>query len=258
MKPGKCDISGCFSSEILLHAPDIIFNYLAEIFRSFLIHGTITKPLLACAFIPHVKSLKDPSKVDSYRAIAASSLILKLFDYVILILWGHLLSTDRLQFGFKKGMSTIQCTWLVTEVINQYLKEGNPVLITLLDCTKAFDLCQFSTLFSKLLKKNIPKIVIRALTYVYTKQEAWVKWGNTCSETFSISNGTRQGSVLSPAIFSVYIDDLIKDLRKLGLGCRIGGVWMAAVGYADDILLMAPNRLGMEKMLEICEKYADF
>ena len=77
--------------------------------------------------------------------------------------------------------------------------------------------------------------MVRALLYVYTKQEAWVKWGNVCSEAFSISNGTRQGSILSPAIFSVYIDDLIKDLRNLGLGCRIGGVWMAAVGYANNL-----------------------
>ena len=107
------------------------------------------------------------------------------------------------------------------------------------------------------MKKNVPKIVVRALIFVYTKQEAWVRWGNVCSKIFNISNGTRQGSILSPAIFSIYIDDLIKDLRKLGLGCRVGGIWMAAVGYADDLLLMAPNRLAMEKMLEICEKYAD-
>ena len=54
----------------------------------------------------------------------------------------------------------------------------------------------------------------------------------------------------------MYIENLIKNHRKLGLGCRIGGVWMAAVGFADDLLLMAPNRLAMECMLNECEKYA--
>ena len=103
--------------------------------------------MIACAFLPLLKSIKDPSKIDSYRAIVASSLILKLLDNVILILWGHLLGSDSLQFGFKPHMSTVQCSWLVTEVIAQYVREGSPIITTLLDCSKAFDLCQFSTLF---------------------------------------------------------------------------------------------------------------
>ena len=69
-----------------------------------------------CAFIPLLKPLKDPSQTDSFRAIASSSLILKLLDNVIILLWGHLLSSDSLQFGFKPMVSTTTCTWLVSEV----------------------------------------------------------------------------------------------------------------------------------------------
>ena len=117
LKPGKSDISGSYTSDALLNGPDNLFMALASIFRSFLIHGTVTNSLLSCAFLPHVKSLKDPAKTDSYRAIAASSMILKLFDNVILLLWRHLLTSDSLQFGFKENMSTTLCTWLDTEVI---------------------------------------------------------------------------------------------------------------------------------------------
>ena len=56
-----------------------------------------------------------------YRAIAGSPQILKLFDNVILLLWGHLLSSDSLQFGYKCGTSTTQCSWLVKEVADYYL-----------------------------------------------------------------------------------------------------------------------------------------
>ena len=69
-------------------------------------------------------------------------------------------------------------------------------------------------------------------------------------------NGTRQRSVLSPALFSVYMDDLIVKLRKAGLGCHMGGIFTGVVGYADDLLLMAPSRSAMETMLKICEDYA--
>ena len=78
--------------------------------------------------------------------------------------------------------------------------------------------------------------------FVYEEQHAWVKWGKSRSRTFGI--GTRQGSVLSPALFSVYMDDLILRLRKAAVGCDMGGVFCGVVGYADDLLLMAPSRLG--------------
>jgi hypothetical protein len=66
----------------------------------------------------------------------------------------------------------------------------------------------------------------------------------------------RQGSVLSPALFSVYMDDLIVKLRKAGAGCHLGGVFCGVVGYADDLLLLAPSRSAMATMLRICEEYA--
>ena len=160
LKPGKSDVSGGYSSDALLHGPDSLFDFLAIVIRSFLIHGTVTKSLLACAFLPLLKSLKDPAMTDSNRAIAGSSLILKLLDNVILILWGHLLESDSLQFGFKAKVSTTQCSWIVNEVASHYVKAGTPVILTLLDFSKAFDKCQFVPLFQKLLKRNIPPIVV--------------------------------------------------------------------------------------------------
>ena len=98
-------------------------------------------------------ALNDPADPGSYRAIAGSSIILKLFDKVVLLLWGHLLCTDTLQFVYKVGTSTTQCSWLVQEVANYYLRMGTYPLITLLDCSKAFNTCQFSTLFTILLER---------------------------------------------------------------------------------------------------------
>ena len=171
--------------------------------------------LLYCSFLPLFKGgLKDPANTDSYRAIAGSSLLLKLFDNLIIVLWGDRLGTDSLQFGFKSGTSTTECSWLVMEVASYFLRRGTPCLVTLLDCSKAFDTCQFSILFDKLYKKNLPAMVIRTLIYVYEKQTAWVSWGNAKSTQFGIVNGTRQGSVLSPYFFSVYIDELLLNLRN--------------------------------------------
>ena len=111
MKTDKPDASGSLSSNAILNAPDSFFDLLAPVYRSWLVHGTVTLSLLACAFLPLFKGgLKDPSKTDSYRAIAGASLLLQLFDYVVLLLWGDRLGTDSLQFGFKAGTSTTQCS----------------------------------------------------------------------------------------------------------------------------------------------------
>ena len=202
LKPGKADVTGGFTSDVLLHGPDKLFDYLAGIFRSFMVHGEVTLELLSCAFIPLFKGgLKNPNSSDSYRAIAGSSQILKLLDNVVLLLWGDLLSSDSLQFGFKRGTSTTQCSWLVMEVASYYLRKGTPVIATLLDCSKAFDKCEFSSLFSKIIEQGVPAVVVRMLVYVYEEQVGCVKWGGVMSSYFTITNGTRQGSVLSPSAF---------------------------------------------------------
>ena len=176
LKPKKSDISGGFTSDALLNAPDILFDQLATVFRSYLIHGHVSSNLLACCFIPLLKgSTKDPADTSSYRAIAGSSLILKLLEKVILLIWGHLLGSDSLQFGFKQNTGTTQCTWLVTEVVQHFIRQGSHPIVTLLDCKAAFDICKFDILFEKLLDTELPAIVIRTLMFSYQHQYAWVR-----------------------------------------------------------------------------------
>ena len=69
MKPSKTDVSGFYTSVVLLNAPDVVFEHLA--FHSFLVHGNVTPQLLMCVFLPLFKGgFKDPAKTDSYPAIA--------------------------------------------------------------------------------------------------------------------------------------------------------------------------------------------
>ena len=101
MKAAKSDVSGSFTTDALLHAPDSFFELLAMVYRSWLVHGTVTPSLLACAFLPLLKNtLKNPADTNSYRAIAGSSLLLKLFDQCVLLVWGDMLASDSLLFGY--------------------------------------------------------------------------------------------------------------------------------------------------------------
>ena len=100
-------------------------------------------------------------------------------------------------------------------------------------------------------------MVVRVLAYSYTEQRAFVRWGKGCtSNTFKILNGTRQGSVASTVFWSIYLDPLIKELRQKGIGCHVANMFVGVVAYADDLVLLAPNRSAAQNMLATCENFA--
>ena len=84
-----------------------------------------------------------------------------------------------------------------------------------------------------------------------------VKWGTVYSDKFPIPLGMKQGGILSPKFFSVYIDDLIKLLRKKGIGCHVLELFVACILFADDMALMAPSRSALQRMMDICTEYCD-
>ena len=257
MKPGKIDVSEGYASDVFRHAPNILHEKLAAIFRSFLTHGTITLSILSCSFMPLLKSArKDPTQFDSWRAVAGASQLLKLFEYVILNIWGGHLESDSLQFGFKSGTGTDQCTWLLLSVAEHYLNRGSPTLCCLLDVRKGFPSVKFSSLFEICLKdKKLPPIVCRVLMFMYQEQTGCIKMQGKRSAAFNLSNGMREGAACSPTLWAVYADGLLVALRKSGLGCYVAGVWMGGYLYADDLALLAPNRSILASMLALVEAY---
>jgi hypothetical protein len=238
MKKGKMDVSGSYGSDAIKHAPDTFYDYLAAVYRSWLVHGTVSRPLLACAFLPLLKcSQKNPAETKSYRAIAGSAAILLLFERVVLALWGDRLASGSLQMGYKCGSSTAQCSYVASETVAHFLREGSHPIMVALDMTQAFDRCRFDVLFSKAAER-LPAAVVRVLIFMYEKQHAWVRWGSARSSTFGLTNGTRQGSVLSPALFVLYVQELLDRLQSLGVGCHIGSTFVGAVARTAMQLML--------------------
>jgi len=73
---------------------------------------------------------------------------------------------------------------------------------------------------------------------------------------FNIANSVRQGGVLSPFLFRVYIRELINFVVKSIIGCYIAGVCVNLLAYADDIVLLSPSWHGLQKLLNVIEKAA--
>ena len=213
--------------------------------------------LITCSLKPIIKD-KLGSKLasDNYRAIGISSLLLKVLDWVIFILFESELKPSDLQFGFQKKNSTTMCTWMVVETVNYFNNRDTPIFACFLDLSKAFDLVTFSKLFSKL-KNRIGAIFIRLMAYIYIFQTCCVEWCGVKSKSFNVACGIRQGAVLSPILFSIYIDDLFSVLADSGFGCYINDLFYGIVGYADDLVLMSPDLSGLQSMLNITKSFLD-
>ena len=78
-------------------------------------------------------SQKDPAGTKSYRAIAASSTLLMLFDKIVMNIWGDKLASSSLQMGYKRHSSTAQCTYVVNETGNHFLEQGSHPIVVALD-----------------------------------------------------------------------------------------------------------------------------
>ena len=78
------------------------------------------------------------------------------------------------------------------------------------------------------------------------------------SSFFIVGNWTRQGGISSPYLFSRYIRELLLELETLYVGCNIGGVFINVLAYADDIVILAPSRRGLQQLLAVLYKHSTY
>ena len=102
----------------------------------------------------------------------------------------------------------------------------------------------------------VSAVVCRILLHLYTNQIMCIKWSGFLSEHFCVMNGVRQGGDLSPTLFTLYLDHLFHFYINNKRGCHIGHVYTGAFGYADDIILMAPSKCALNKMVNIAATHS--
>ena len=164
---------------------------------------------------------------------------------------GFLTSSDN-QFGFKKKMGCTQAIYSMRRVIEQYTTNGSTVNMCALDLTKAFDEMNHHGLLIKLMKRNIPVQLLSVIEYCFRSCYTRVKWASSVSCFLKLECGVRQGGVLSPYFFAIFIDHIIINVGNLKSGCCINRACLSVILYSDDMLLLAPSIESLQKLVTIC------
>ena len=131
------------------------------------------------------------------------------------------------------------CSTLRIESIQCFVKIQSPGYVLFIDASKTFDRVCHSHFFNILEERGVCPLIRRLLFKIYKDQHLRVRWNTCLSNISGISNRVKQRAVLSPILFTDYIDKLLMRLRESEVGCHIDGVSAGAFGYADDIVLDA-------------------
>ena len=256
MQKGKCADEDGISAEHLLYAPHNMLMRLTALFNQMLRHAYVPVQFQRGFMVPIIKDLQGShSDSNNYRGITISPLVSKLFEHVLKRVFYEYLSTSEHQFGYKKKSSTVHALHCLKETVNYYINNNSRVFCTFLDASKAFDRLIHAGLFMKLMDRNVPAAFLNVIIYWYSNLSCRVKWGTHFSDWFSITAGVRQGGVLSPDFYCIYVDDLILKLRSLNKGCYVAEAFAAAIFYADDMALLSPSISGLQTLLNECGNY---
>jgi hypothetical protein len=159
--------------------------------------------------------------------------------------------SDDLQFRFKANTGCSNAIFLLRRVIEYFNDRQSNVYIASLDASKAFDRLNHFTLFSTLIKSDLPRCFVNTIVNWYSRLSVKVRWNNCLSSDLRVRSGVRQGGVLSGVFFNLYVNVIITSLKSSDLGCHLKNLYTGCIMYADDLILLSASVIDLQNMLNI-------
>jgi len=190
--------------------------------------------------IPKFKGIRAKVTTDDFRGITISPVISKIFEHCLLLHLKDLKTSDR-QFGFKKKVGCLNSIHTIRKVINYFNNKKSTINVGMIDIRKAFDKVSHFGILCMLQKLKVNINLINVLENWFSKKFAIIKWCGVLSCKIPLEAGVRQGSILSPLLFSLYVDCVLDKLENSGLGCFNNSRCYNSYMYADDLIIITTS-----------------
>ena len=210
--------------------------------------------------IPKKGNLKE---CTNYRTVAlishASKILLK-------IIMGRIQKKLKeeiniAQAGFTRGRGTRDHILNMRTILEKCREYNIDLYTCFIDYSKAFDCVQHQTLWKIMSDMGFTPHLVHLIKTLYEDQQATVRIENETSEWFSIGQGVRQGCILSPYLFNIYAENIMRNVRESDNeqfeALKIGGHALPELRYADDTALLSTSLNGIEKMIASVQKYSE-
>ena len=247
------------SNEMLKASQHFINPCLLKLFNAIFTSGEYPSKWSESFITPLFKS-EDQNKPENYRGIAINNSIGKMFNLIMHSRLDNFLLEKNIihksQIGFSKNSRTSDHIFVLKCLINKYLKAGDKRLYTcFVDFRKAFDKVIHVGIMFKLQSYDISGYFYRILKSMYKNDRLCVKVNNKMTDFFTSRVGVRQGDVLSPTLFKLFINDLPNILDDDSVSVTLDKENIPCLLYADDLVLISNTKSDLQHKLNLLNDY---
>ncbi len=264
LKTSKAPGTDGILAEMIKTSLPQILPFLVALFNRIFDIGEYPTAWTGAIIIPIHKSgnKNDP---DNYRGVSLLSILGKVFAHILnkrLSWWQE--ENNKIaeeQSGFRTGYSTMDNVFVLYAIVQRYLtKKSGKVYVCFVDFKKAFDTINRSMLWNVLRKAGVGGKMLKILQSMYKITKSCVRCPESLTDFFDCPRGVRQGCVLSPTLFSFFINELALDVAKNGLyGVQLTPdiIQILIMLFADDVILTSYCVKGLQIQINLLKRYAD-